>query len=111
MKRYHADRDILAAVLTYGHLTASYTRQVSPKINLNTEIVFQQAQGGMESVFTVGAEYNLRMNNVRTAINTQGKVSVIFSELLNPVLRFVACAELDHVKKQYRFGLKLEGNT
>jgi hypothetical protein len=45
------------------------------------------------------------MATFKGMLNSQGKVCGVFEETLNPFTRFQMCAELDHIKKQYKFGM------
>jgi hypothetical protein len=55
--RFQVERDIVSAIFTFGHLSLSYTRMISDRIHLSTEVTFQQGQQGLESTWAGGCEY------------------------------------------------------
>lgn len=81
---------------------------MNDKVGLSTECTFQVGQYGFESIWTMGYEYRLRMSSFRGHIDSQQKVTGILEEGLNQFSKFMLCGELDHKKKQYRFGLGIQ---
>jgi len=106
--RYATEQQISTAVLADGHLSFSYTHKVNEKVGLSTDVTFQISQQGLESLFSMGYEYKLRISSFRAHIDSGGRIAGFLEEGLNQFTRFVLCGELDHAKKQYRFGLGIQ---
>lgn len=51
-----------------------------------------------------GYDYMLRQCRLRGKIDTDGKVGAYLEERINVGVNFILSAELDHVKKDYKFG-------
>lgn len=49
----------------------------------------------------------LRQCRLRGRIDTEGKIAAFLEERINVGVNFLLSAELDHVKKDYKFGLGL----
>jgi len=101
------DKDYLAAVCTFGHLTLSYFYQPSPYFGFGTELTFQKSQTGWDSAWSCGASFNHQTASFKTGINNMWKVNATYDQQISPTTRFTLATELDHLKKQYRFGIGL----
>jgi hypothetical protein len=105
--RYATNKSVSTCIATLGHVGLSYTQKVNEKVGLSTELAFTAGQNGWESVWSMGYEYRLRMGMFRGHIDSGAKVAAYLEEFLNPNTKFILSGELDHSKKQYRFGVGL----
>jgi len=105
--RYATNKSVSTCIATLGHVGLSYTQKVNEKVGLSTELAFTAGQNGWESVWSLGYEYRLRMGMFRGHIDSGAKVAAYLEEFLNPNTKFILSGELDHSKKQYRFGVGL----
>jgi len=106
--RWVRDKDVIAIVGTYGHLTCSYAYRLSDRITLATELIFQLSQSGWESSWNAGGECAMRMASFKGSINSAGKITGVLEQGVSDTSKVVICGELDHPKKQYRFGLGIQ---
>lgn len=106
--RYNADKWIgtFMAMPANRQYIASYTQKVSDTIALASKWAIGMGREGFMSVMSVGLECKFRGTLFQANIDTSGKVSSYFEEGSNR-LRYTIGAELDHKKKQYKFGMGL----
>jgi len=102
--RYDTKQYIATGLVTAGHFSASYTHKISDRVNLATEFTASWPTGTLETLYSVGFEYSLRTSHLKAHVDSNGKVSAIVEEMMNQATRIAVCAELDHKKKNYRFG-------
>ena len=57
-----------------------------------------------EPTASFGYDYMLRQCRLRGKLDTDGKVGAYLEERINVGVNFILSAELDHVKKDYKFG-------
>ena len=57
-----------------------------------------------EPAASFGYDYMLRQCRLRGKVDTDGKVGAYLEERVNVGVNFILSAELDHVKKDYKFG-------
>jgi len=103
--RYDTETHTVAAIFTTGHLTTSYTQKVTKEINLSTEFMASFQGGHVETLWSGGFEYSLRSSHLKAHLDSNLKVYAVLEEMLNQFTRIAVAAELDHKKKNYRFGL------
>jgi len=104
--RYEGKDFIVSAITTNDlDLDITYTKNVNEKVALCTELVYSNIKKGTSA--SVGFDYKLTQANFRGTIESNGRVLAMLEEKLNPNIRFILCGELDHVKKDYNFGVGL----
>jgi len=106
----HADEtpargSIWTFTLGLGQFAASYTHILNQRIRLATEYGIGLTQEGWESMWGFGYYYLFTKSVFKGHINSEGKVSAILEDLSFSPLKLSLCGELDHNKKQYRFGI------
>ena len=89
-------------VATTGLLSATYHHKVSDKVYLASELMWNWNQ--REATAAVGYDYILRQCRLRGRVDSQGVVTAFLEERLNVGVNFVLSAEVDHWRKDYRFG-------
>lgn len=92
-------------VANTGIVAASYLQKVSDKASLAAD--FSWNMNSREAVASFGYDLHLRQARVRGRVDTDGKIGALLEERLNPGLTFVLSAELDHWRKDYKFGFGL----
>jgi len=106
--RYNTDNWVASAMYNPSTWHASYTQKVSDKVGLATEWVMQQGrEGQFESMWILGLETRFRMSTFRAHIDSAAKIFAHLEEAVNPQMKVMFSAELDHKKKQYKFGMGL----
>jgi len=105
--RYNTGKSISTAVVNSSSAAFSYSQILSKQVRLSTELVFGASPNGIESKYTLGMDYSLRMSTFRAHIDSGGRVVTYLEEMLNPNTKVLLSAELDHKKKQYKFGMGL----
>jgi len=105
--RYDTQSYVAAGALSMGVITGSYLQKISERISLATDLTLAMPPGSgmIESSYTVGFEYALKQSHIKTRIDSNWKVSCILEEFINSNTKFAICGELDHKKKNYRFGI------
>jgi len=103
--RYDTENFTATGMLAAGFLTTSYTQKVSRDVNLSTEFQANLQSGSLETTWSGGFEYTLRSSHFKAHLDSNFKVYAILEEMLNQFTRISVAAELDHKKKNYRFGL------
>eukprot|EP00899_Mesostigma_viride_P021852 jgi/Mesvir1/29669/Mv21508-RA.1 len=101
--RYAGDKQVSTAqIATTGLLSLTYMYKVSDKVNLATDFMYNW--NTREASSSVGYDYMLRQCRLRGRIDSGGCVGAYLEERLNVGVNFLLSAEVDHVKKDYRFG-------
>ena len=59
---------------------------------------------GREATASFGYDYMVRQCRLRGKVDTDGKVGALLEERINVGVNFVLSAEIDHPKKDYKFG-------
>ncbi|KAF2587123.1 hypothetical protein F2Q70_00036925 [Brassica cretica] len=75
------------------------------KVSLATDFVYNYFS--RDVVASVGYDYILRQSRVRGKIDSNGVTSALLEERLSMGLNFLLSAEVDHKKKDYKFGFGL----
>mmetsp|Transcript_2605 Transcript_2605/g.8795 ORF Transcript_2605/g.8795 Transcript_2605/m.8795 type:complete len:268 (-) Transcript_2605:48-851(-) len=89
-------------VATTGLLSCTYVQRVSDKVALATDFMYNW--NSQEATASVGYDYMLRQCRLRGRIDTNGCVGAYLEERLNVGVNFLLSAEIDHSKKDYKFG-------
>ena len=75
------------------------------QVSLGTEFMWNWNQ--REATAAVGYDYTLRQARLRGRIDSEGKIAALVEERINVGVNFLLSAEIDHVKKDYKFGFGL----
>lgn len=101
--RHATDQAIATAqIATTGLLSATYVHRVGEKVSLATEFLWNW--NTREATAAVGYDYFLRQCRLRGRIDSQGVVAAFLEERVNVGVNFLLSAEIDHSKKDYKFG-------
>jgi len=106
--KWKLERYTMSLVGTYGHVTASWHYVLSNKVKVATELSFQKSQSGWDSNWSAGMEADYTNATIKTSVNSAAKVSTVVESNLSQHAKFTLSGELDHLKKQYRFGFGLQ---
>lgn len=91
-----------AQIATTGLVSLNYAHRVSEKVTLASDFMWNW--NTREPAASFGYDYMLRQCRLRGKIDTDGKVGAYLEERVNVGVNFILSAELDHVKKDYKFG-------
>ncbi|CAM6025603.1 hypothetical protein CY35_08G008700 [Sphagnum magellanicum] len=101
--RYNTDKAIATAQFaSTGILSLTYVQRVSDKVSLASDFLYNW--NTKEATTTVGYDYLLRQCRLRGRLDTNGCVAAFLEERLNLGVNFLLSAEIDHWKKDYKFG-------
>ncbi|KAK1664288.1 hypothetical protein QYE76_052447 [Lolium multiflorum] len=89
-------------IASTGVVSLSYVQKVSEKVSLATDFMYNHLSKDVTA--SVGYDYNLRQCRLRGKVDTNGVVTALLEERLGGPLNLVLSAELDHWKKDYKFG-------
>ncbi|GAB2225514.1 hypothetical protein Droror1_Dr00006309 [Drosera rotundifolia] len=104
--RYNTDKMVATAqVASTGMIALSFVQKVSEKVSLATDFMYNYLSKEVTS--SVGYDYILRQCRLRGKIDSNGCTSAFLEERLNMGLNFILSAEIDHRKKDYKFGFGL----
>ncbi|GAB2216551.1 hypothetical protein Drorol1_Dr00024326 [Drosera rotundifolia] len=104
--RYNTDKMVATAqVDSTGIVALSFVQKVSEKVSLATDFIYNYLSKEVTS--SVGYDYVLRQCRLRGKIDSNGCTSAFLEERLNMGLNFILSAEVDHRKKDYKFGFGL----
>ncbi|KAF5747394.1 mitochondrial import receptor subunit TOM40-1-like [Tripterygium wilfordii] len=104
--RYETDKMVATGqVATTGMVALSYVQKVSEKVSLATDFMYNLPSRDVTA--SAGYDYILRQSRLRGKIDSNGCVAAYLEERLNMGLNFILSAELDHKKKDYKFGFGL----
>ncbi|KAM7496323.1 hypothetical protein LguiA_020737 [Lonicera macranthoides] len=104
--RYNTDKMVATGqVASTGMVALSYVQKVSEKVSLAADFMYNYLSRDVTSSF--GYDYILRQSRLRGKIDSNGCTSAFLEERLNMGLNFILSAEIDHVKKDYKFGFGL----
>ncbi|CAF2128214.1 hypothetical protein BRARA_C03767 [Brassica rapa] len=104
--RYETDKMVATAqVASTGTIGMNYVQKISEKVSLATDFAYNYLS--RDVVASVGYDYILRQSRVRGKIDSNGVASALLEERLSMGLNFILSAELDHKKKDYKFGFGL----
>ncbi|XP_072976610.1 mitochondrial import receptor subunit TOM40-1-like [Typha angustifolia] len=101
--RYNTDKMVATAqVASTGIVALSYVQKVSEKVSLASDFMYNHMTRDVTSSF--GYDYILRQCRLRGKLDSNGVVSAFLEERLNMGVNFILSAEIDHSKKDYKFG-------
>nr|CAB3476893.1 unnamed protein product [Digitaria exilis] len=89
-------------IATTGMVALSYVQKVSEKVSLASDFMYNQMTKDVTASF--GYDYILRQSRLRGKLDTNGVISALLEERLTPGFTFQLSAEIDHWKKDYKFG-------
>ncbi|KAK9841571.1 hypothetical protein WJX74_008102 [Apatococcus lobatus] len=87
---------------TTGLINATYIHKVNEKLSLASDFLWNWH--GREASASFGYDYMVRQCRLRGKVDTDGKVGALLEERINIGVNFVLSAEIDHAKKDYKFG-------
>ncbi|KAE8716822.1 Mitochondrial import receptor subunit TOM40-1 [Hibiscus syriacus] len=104
--RYETDKMVATGqVANTGIVALSYVQKVSDKVSLATDFMYNYLSRDVTA--SVGYDYILRQCRLRGKIDSNGCTTSYLEERLNMGLNFILSAEIDHMKKDYKFGFGL----
>ncbi|XP_072977762.1 mitochondrial import receptor subunit TOM40-1-like [Typha angustifolia] len=104
--RYNTDKMVATAqVASTGIVALSYVQKVSEKVSLASDFMYNHMTRDVTSSF--GYDYILRQCRLRGKLDSNGVVGAFLEERLNMGVNFILSAEIDHRKKDYKFGFGL----
>ncbi|XP_055829640.1 mitochondrial import receptor subunit TOM40-1-like isoform X1 [Solanum dulcamara] len=104
--RYNTDKMVAAGqVASTGMVALSYVQKISDKVSLASDFMYNYMSRDVTA--SVGYDYILRQCRLRGKIDSNGCVAAFLEERLNMGLNFILSAEVDHKKKDYKFGFGL----
>ncbi|KAL9330294.1 hypothetical protein ACSQ67_005297 [Phaseolus vulgaris] len=104
--RYNTEKMVATGqVASTGMVLLSYVQKVSEKVSLASEFMCNYLSRDVTASF--GYDYILRQCRLRGKVDSNGCVAAFLEERLNMGLNFILSAELDHRKKDYKFGFGL----
>ena len=84
-------------------LSLSYTHKVADTLTLATDFMWNW--NARDATASVGYDYSFRTSRVRGKIDSDGKLGVLLEEKLQPGITFCLSGEVDHFKKDHKFGV------
>ncbi|KAK1570851.1 hypothetical protein Q3G72_008076 [Acer saccharum] len=104
--RYETDKMVATGqVASTGMVALSYVQKISEKVSLATDFMYNYLSKDVTA--SVGYDYILRQCRLRGKIDSNGCTAAFLEERLNMGLNFILSAEIDHKKKDYKFGFGL----
>ncbi|KAI3787967.1 hypothetical protein L2E82_00500 [Cichorium intybus] len=104
--RYNTDKMVASGqIASTGMVALSYVQKVSEKVSLASDLMYNYMSRDVTASF--GYDYILRQCRLRGKIDSNGCTSAFLEERLNMGLNFIISAEIDHNKKDYKFGFGL----
>lgn len=101
--RHQTDTTVATAqVANTGLLSLSYLQRVSDKVSLVTDFTFNSNSREASAAF--GYDYLLRQCRLRGRVDTEGKVGAFLEERVNVGVNFILSAEIDYLRRDYKFG-------
>ncbi|CAI9288237.1 unnamed protein product [Lactuca saligna] len=104
--RYNTDKMVASGqIASTGMVALSYVQKVSEKVSLASDLMYNYMSRDVTASF--GYDYILRQCRLRGKIDSNGCTSAFLEERLSMGLNFIISAEIDHMKKDYKFGFGL----
>ncbi|RLN39592.1 mitochondrial import receptor subunit TOM40 [Panicum miliaceum] len=101
--RYNTEKMVgTLQVASTGIVALSYVQKVSEKVSLASDFMYNHMSKDVTASF--GYDYLLRQCRLRGKIDSNGVVAAYLEERLNMGVNFLLSAEIDHCKKNYKFG-------
>ncbi|CAL2232858.1 unnamed protein product [Prunus armeniaca] len=92
-------------VASTGMVALSYVQKLSEKVSLASDLMYNHTSRDVTA--SVGYDYVLRQSRLRGKIDSNGCTAAFLEERLSMGLKFILSAEMDHKKKDYKFGFGL----
>ncbi|GLT54313.1 hypothetical protein SLA2020_275200 [Shorea laevis] len=89
-------------VASTGMVALSYVQKVCEKVSLASDLIYNYMSRDVTA--SVGYDYILRQCRLRGKMDSNGCTSAFLEERLNMGLKFILSAEIDHSRKDYKFG-------
>ncbi|VVB00659.1 unnamed protein product [Arabis nemorensis] len=107
--RYENDKMVATGqIASSGVAMMNYVHKVSEKVSFAADFMYNHAFKDVTA--SVGYDYILRQCRIRGKIDSNGVVAAHLEERLTPALGILISAEVDHRKKDYKFGIGLSLN-
>lgn len=90
---------------SFGNFELSYQRKVSEKVGLATEMQYYH---GQSCTFGLGYEFRLRQATFKGLVQSDASCSAVLEERVSPIVGLLLSAQLNHKKKEYKFGMGLQ---
>ncbi|KAL6185538.1 hypothetical protein ACLB2K_041670 [Fragaria x ananassa] len=104
--RYNTDNMVATGqVASTGVVAMSYVQKVNDKVSLASDFMYNYLS--REATASLGYDYILRQCRLRGKIDSNGVAAAFLEERLNMGLNFILSAEIDHRRKDYKFGFGL----
>ncbi|PIA53218.1 hypothetical protein AQUCO_00900063v1 [Aquilegia coerulea] len=101
--RYNTDKMVATGQMaSTGMVALSYVQKISEKVTLASDFMYNLMSRDVTA--SVGYDYILRQCRLRGKLDSNGCASAFLEERLNMGLNFILSAEVDHKKKDYKFG-------
>ena len=105
--RHATDAHVASAqVASTGLVSLTYVQKVGEKCALASDFMYNWHS--REATASCGYDYMLRNCRLRGRVDSNGSVAAFLEERLNVGVNFVLSAEIDHAKKDYKFGCAAE---
>eukprot|EP00887_Chlorella_sp_A99_P006787 scaffold2.g6787.t1 len=105
--RHQTDKSVATAqVANTGLVSLTYLQKVSEKVSLGADFMWNL--NSREANASFGYDYVLRQSRLRGRVDTDGKIAAFLEERINVGVTFILSAELDHARKDYKFGYALQ---
>jgi mitochondrial import receptor subunit TOM40 len=91
-----------AQLASTGLISLTYVQKVSEKVSLASDFMYNW--NSREATASCGYDYVLRQCRLRARVDSHGSVAAFLEEHLNIGVNFLLSAEVDHAKKDYKFG-------
>ncbi|KAF6149400.1 hypothetical protein GIB67_016938 [Kingdonia uniflora] len=104
--RYNTDKMVATGqVASTGLVALSYVQKVSEKTSLASDFMYNYMSRDVTA--SVGYDYILRQSRIRGKIDSNGCAAAFLEEQLSMGINMILSAEIDHKKKDYKFGFGL----
>lgn len=104
--RYNTEKTFATCqVASTGLISMTYVRRISEKVSLASDFLYNYST--REAMSSLGYDYLLRQCRLRGRIDSNGCVAAYLEERMNLGVNFILSAEIDHWKKDYKFGFGL----
>lgn len=94
-----------AQIASTGIVSLTYTQRISEKVSLASDFMWNW--NAKEATASIGYDYILRQCRLRGRVDSEGKVAALLEERVNQGVNFLLSGEIDHYKKDYKFGFGL----
>ncbi|CAH8255174.1 unnamed protein product [Arabidopsis lyrata] len=101
--RYETDKMVASGqIASTGLAVMNYVHKVSEKVSFATDFIYNFLSRDVTA--SVGYDFIFRQSRLRGKIDSKGVAAAYLEEQLPSGLRFLLSAEVDHVRKDYKFG-------